>query len=109
MILMRGCVIRSAPVSPTHYSSGMYTPGEMSREGSDGEEESSSPGSRQQLVTSSADSSAASQQQVSSVSAGAAALLNPAQSRLLQLHGAAAVRTIQSAPGSPQGECSISL
>lgn len=107
---MCGCVIRSAPVSPTHYSSGMYTPGEMSREGSDGEEESSSPGSRQQIVTSSADSSAASQQQVSSVSAaGAAAILNPAQSRLLQLHGAAAVRTIQSAPGSPQGECSITL
>ena len=97
-------------MSPTHYSSGMYTPGEMSREGSDGEEESSSPGSRQQIVTSSADSSAASQQQVSSVSAaGAAAILNPAQSRLLQLHGAAAVRTIQSAPGSPQGECSITL
>lgn len=92
---------RSAPVSPTHYSStGMFTPGEMSREGSDGEEETSSPGSRQLSAVS-----------IASHPTSAAGILHPAQSRLLHLHGAAAVRTIQSAPGSPQSKlrCDLTL
>lgn len=78
-------------MSPTHYSSGMYTPGEMSREGSDGEDSTTGA----QVSISSASQSIA-QHPVG------ATIISPAHSRLLQLHGTA-VRTIQSAPGSPQG------
>lgn len=100
---MPSVYLRSAPVSPTHYSSsGIYTPGDgMSREGSDVDDDSGMGSAKVSSTTPAIQSTTSgSRQHTSSIN-----VLQPsAQNRLLQLHGAAAVRTIQSAPGSPQGK-----